>query len=217
VQSEVSIDLSNCFDTHFLGDSYSPHALAAEPAVDWISSVIGLYFSICELLADFQQFLAAFVGRLWIAHLKTFECIKDDLGYDQPSVLFVVGRNDIPGRVPSARRTEAFLIRLHIVLPEFPLRDVRETELPVLFRLVDTRQETLALLFLREMEVDLHYASSVDMEMSLQIRDRTIPVVPNRLVVVRDGFAVENLGMSSDDQHLLVIGSVEDADPPALR
>ena len=30
-------------------------------------------------------------------------------------------------------------------------------------------------------------------------------------------FAVENLGMYSDDQHLLVIGSVEDADPPALR
>jgi len=106
------------------------------------------------------------------------------------------------------------------VLPEFPLRDVRETELPVLFRLVDTRQEALALLFLREMEVELHDASSVDMEMSLQIRDRTISVVPKLLVVgwhVRDGFAVENLGMYSDDQHLLVIGSVEDADPPALR
>jgi hypothetical protein len=82
MQPEVSIDLSNFFDTHFLGDSYSPHALAAELAVDWISIVIGLYFSIFELLADFQQFLAAFVGRLWIAHLKTFECIKDDLGYD---------------------------------------------------------------------------------------------------------------------------------------
>jgi hypothetical protein len=58
------------------------------------------------------------------------------------------------------------------------------------------------------------------MEMSLQIRDRTIPVVPDRLVIVwhvRDGFAVENLGMYSDDQHFPVVGSVEDTDPPALR
>ena len=34
---------------------------------------------------------------------------------------------------------------------------------------------------------------------------------------VRDPFAAENLGMHAGDQHLLVIGSVEDADPPAFR
>ena len=34
---------------------------------------------------------------------------------------------------------------------------------------------------------------------------------------VREPFAAENLGMHADDQHLLVIGSVEDADPPAFR
>jgi hypothetical protein len=65
-----------------------------------LSSLIWLHLSICELPADFQQFLMALVGGLWIAHLKTFECVKDDLRYDQPSVLFVVGGNDIPGRLP---------------------------------------------------------------------------------------------------------------------
>ncbi len=34
---------------------------------------------------------------------------------------------------------------------------------------------------------------------------------------VRDRFAAKNFGMHANDQHLLVIGSVEDADPPAFR
>ena len=34
---------------------------------------------------------------------------------------------------------------------------------------------------------------------------------------VRDAFAAKNLGMHAHDQHFLVIGSVEDADPPAFR
>ena len=34
---------------------------------------------------------------------------------------------------------------------------------------------------------------------------------------VREPFAAENLGMHADDQHFLVVGPVEDADPPALR
>ena len=34
---------------------------------------------------------------------------------------------------------------------------------------------------------------------------------------VRDPFAAENFGMHADDQHFFVIGSVEDADPPAFR
>jgi hypothetical protein len=58
------------------------------------------------------------------------------------------------------------------------------------------------------------------MEMSLQIHDRTIAVVPERLVVVRrvcKPFADEKFAVHADDQHLLVIGSIEDADPPAFR
>ena len=34
---------------------------------------------------------------------------------------------------------------------------------------------------------------------------------------IRDPFAAQNFGMHADDQHFLVIGSVEDADPPAFR
>ena len=57
-------------------------------------------------------------------------------------------------------------------------------------------------------------------EVPLQIDDRTIAVVPDRLVVARrvgQAFAAQNFGMHADDQHLLVIGAVEDADAAALR
>jgi hypothetical protein len=47
---------------------------------------------------------------------------------------------------PGACRTEAFLISLHILLPEFPLLDNRKAEFPVLCRLVNARQKALSLI-----------------------------------------------------------------------
>jgi hypothetical protein len=44
--------------------------------------------------------------------------------------------------------------------------------------------------------------------------------VPNHFVImrqVREPFAAENLRVHAGDQHLLVVRSVEDADPPAFR
>ena len=98
--------------------------------------------------------------------------------------------------------------------------NVRKAEFPVLFRFVDTRQKALSLFLVREVEEELDDAGSIDVKMFLQIHDRTIPVVPDLLVVmrrVRDRFAAENFGMHANDQHFLVIGSVENADLPAFR
>src|SRR5579859_5190026 len=63
-------------------------------------------------------------------------------------------------------------------------------------------------------------AGSIDMEVLLQIHYRTIAIAPNLLLVawrVRQPFAAENFRMHAGDQHLLVIGSVEYADPSAFR
>ena len=87
--------------------------------------------------------------------------------------------------IACARRTEALLVRFHVVVPELSLLDVCRTELPVLVWLVDARQKALALFILREMEEEFDDAGSVGMKMSLQIRDRAIAVVPEFLVVVR--------------------------------
>ena len=84
----------------------------------------------------------------------------------------------------------------------------------VLFRLIDARQKALSLFFLRKMQEELDDAGSVAVEVFLQIHDRTIPVVPNRLVVVwraGNAFAAENFAVHADDQHFLVVGPIEDA------
>ena len=140
------------------------------------------------------------------------------MGHDQPGVLLVVGGNDISGGVACAGRAETFPEGFHVLLPEFPLGDVRQAEFPVLVRLVDARQKTLSLFLFRQMEEELDDAGSVAVEVSLHIDDRTIAVVPDSLVAmqrVREPFAAKNLGMNADDQDFLVIGSVEDADPSA--
>ena len=70
------------------------------------------------------------------------------------------------------------------------------------------------------MKVELDDAGSVNVQVPLQINDRTVTIMPNRLFIeqrVRQPFTAKNLRMDPDDQHLLVIGSVEYTDPPALR
>ena len=41
------------------------------------------------------------------------------MGYNQLSIVFAVCRNDVPWRFPGARRIETFLIRRHVLIPEF--------------------------------------------------------------------------------------------------
>src|SRR5579863_7522703 len=161
----------------------------------------------------------ALCARLGVSHFELPERIEDDLRYDQTGVLFVIGGNDIPGRVVCTGCTEAVLIGLHVMLPEFPLLDICIAELPVLLRLVDARQKAFPLLLFREMEEELDDASAVNVKVFLKIHNRTIPIVPDFLVIVRsvwDALADQNFGMHAGNQNFLVIGQVEDANPPAF-
>src|SRR5665647_1751363 len=126
-------------------------------------------FSFRQQLADRLQFMPALCARLGVSHFESFERIEHNLRHNQPNVFLVVGRNDIPGCIPGACRTEAFLIRLHVLLPEFSLLNIRKPEFPVLFRLIDALKETLSLLLLREVEEKLDDAGSVTVEVSLHI------------------------------------------------
>ena len=106
------------------------------------------------------------------------------------------------------------------MLPEFPLLNICVAELPIFIRLVDTSQKALSLLLFREVEEKLDNSSAVAVKVFLKIRDRTIPIVPDPLVVVRsvrDALAEQDFGMYAGNQNLFVIGSVEDADSPAFR
>jgi hypothetical protein len=71
------------------------------------------------------------------------------------------------------------------MLPEFAFFDIGRAKLPVLVRLVDAGKEALALFILRKMEEELDDTSPVGVEMSFEIRDRTMTVVPKGLIVLR--------------------------------
>src|ERR1035438_2663807 len=82
------------------------------------------------------------------------------------------------------------------------------TELPVLVRLLDAREKSLALLFFRQMQEEFDDARVIAVKVALQVDDRTIAVVPNRFAVIsfaRQALAAQNLGMHAQDQHFLVV------------
>ena len=54
-----------------------------------------------------------------------------------------------------ACRVQAILIGFRVMLPVFSLVNVRETEFPVLVRLINALEEALSLLVLRQVEEDL--------------------------------------------------------------
>ena len=115
---------------------------------------------------------------------------------------------------------QASLISLHVTLPVVPLVNVREAEFPVLARLINALEESLSLLVLRQVEEDLDDPGAVTVKMLLQIHDGTIPLLPNGLLVeqlIRKPLTAENLRMHANDEHLLIVGTIEDADPPAFR
>jgi len=126
-----------------------------------------------ELVADRFQFSLAFCGHYRVGHLEITERIQDNLGNNQPGILFVVGGDDVPRRVMGAGGAQASLISLRVLLPVFPLVDVRDAELPVLARLIDALEEAFALLAFREMEEELDDPGSIAVEMFLQVNDGT--------------------------------------------
>ena len=125
------------------------------------------------------------------------------MGYDQPGVFFVVGGNDVPGRLAGARFAQAFRVGFGVGVPEFALLQIRVAEFPVLLAVVDTIEKALALLLLREVEKDFYDAGSIGVEVPFEVVDRTIAFAPGLLVVtrrVRNGLPVENFRVHANDQ-----------------
>ena len=92
-------------------------------------------------------------------------------------------------------------------------------EFPVLARLIDTCQESLALLVLRKVEEDFDHPGPVAMQVLLQIHDGAIALVPDGFFVAQLGgspWLRRSLRMHANYQHFLIVRAIEDADPSAL-
>ena len=69
------------------------------------------------------------------------------------------------------------------------------------------------------MQKELHDAGAVAVQVSFEIENGLVapfPEAPSRSRRVWQPFTVQDLRMHSHDKHFLVIGPIEDADPPAL-
>jgi hypothetical protein len=142
------------------------------------------------------------------------------MGNNQSGILLVVGGNSVPGCVRGACRVQTILKSLDIVLPIFSFVNVRAAELPILVRLINALEETLSLFALREVEEELDDTGAVTIEMLLHVHDGTIPFLPDCLLIeesLRKPLTAENLWMYANDEHLLVVRTIKDADPPAFR
>jgi hypothetical protein len=116
-------------------------------------SALAPKFSLREPLADRKQFAPAYCARFWKGHFESFECIENNSGYDQPSILLVVGGNDMPGRVPALLGTEwwpmiAFVVfkspaegRTHIFRPGEPMLQILIVPVTSDFTLVPMEEE----------------------------------------------------------------------------
>ena len=107
------------------------------------------------------------------------------------------------------------LVRFHVVLPGFPLLDVVDAEFPVLLRLIDAAEEALALFFLGKMQEELDDPGAIAVKVVLQVHDGTIPVAPDGLLAEQffwESLGIQNFLVHANDQHLLVVRAIEDAD-----
>src|ERR1039458_10296104 len=119
-----------------------------------------------------------------------------------------------------ARRAQQCLIRFHIPLPELSLVNIREAEFPILSRVIDSFEESLSLFFARNVEEYLDGPCTVSIEMALQIHDGAIASLPNIFLIAqlfRKSLAAENLRMHANNQHFLIVRTVENTNPPAFR
>ena len=105
------------------------------------------------------------------------------------------------------------------MFPIFPLVNVGGAELPVLVRLIDAREESLSLLFERQMQKYLDDLRAVAMEMFLQIAMDSY-LCSQMSFSSRNSsgksLAAQKLRMHSNDQHFFVIRAIEYPDSAAL-
>jgi len=105
------------------------------------------------------------------------------------------------------------------MLPVFSLVNVRETEFPVLVRLINACKESFPLFFLRKVEEYLDGPRAVTIKVALKVHDGAIALLPEVFLIVQffgKSLAEENLRMHPNDQHFLVVGTIENADAPAF-
>jgi hypothetical protein len=142
-------------------------------------------------------------GRPRVAEFEGLEGVDQDAGDDDVAVPLLVRGNDKPGGVLATGGGEDVLISGSILWPELALAEVGGIEFPVLVGVVETGLEAASLLVAGDVEEELEDDDVVIDEEVLELVD----VVE----ALADDFGGNQL-MDAGDEHILVVGAVEDAD-----
>ena len=111
------------------------------------------------------------------------------------------------------------LVGIHVLREVLALGDVGRRKLPVLFRLCEPLQEPLALFLLRHVQEELAHHHALARQVALPRADVFEAFTPDVLGddLARQLLAREDVLVHADDQCLLVVRAIEDADVAAPR
>ena len=164
----------------------------------------------------FQKILAVFFAGDRVVQFEGFELFDNHFGDGRAGEPFMVCGDDVPRRVFCAGVIKGVLESTHVVVPIGALFDVGKGKLPVFLRCIDARQETAFLFFLREIEKEFQYHDPVPNEILFKIIDLVKAVFPKVLSLRsgRQSLQIQELRMDANDQHLFVVRTVKNPDPP---
>ena len=131
----------------------------------------------------------------------------------------MVRRHHIPRRPRGGGGADRLLVGGPVLVPVPALGQIASRELPVLGGVVQALEKSLLLLLAGEVQEDLHDPGAGAGKVALEGVDVLVAVLPHGLRgPVTGGVkpAVQQLGVHPDHQDLLVVGAVEDPDPPTL-
>lgn len=146
--------------------------------------------------------------------------VKNYLQNDQPGIFLVVGGYHKPWRAVRTGLTQTCLIGLHVLGPEFALFNVGQSQFPIIFWLVNAIKKTHSLLLRRQMKKKLDDSSAVVVKVLFVVNNGAEPFLPDSFLVmpaVWKPLRQQYFRMHPNDQHLFIIGAVEDPDTTTLR
>ncbi len=206
---------------HGLARALGRRRLLLGPALLGRSGVRRLFRAIAlvfQLGLHEAQFLALAIVDCRILQVQVLERVDDRASHDQPREPLVIGGHDVPRRVVAGGVLDHVFVGVLVVVPEVALLGVGHRELPVLVLLLQALQEALLLLALGHVEEELEDHDAVARQVPLDALDVLEAFLPDVVghQLRRQFLPVQQLGVHADDEHLLVVRAIEDADASAL-
>src|SRR4051812_14927152 len=174
-------------------------ASASSRSLAW-SAVLGLSLELRAHRVDVE------VGSRHLG-VHALQRIDEEIGHGPVAVPLAIRGDDVPRRFERGAACERVLVRGLEVIPSVAVVQVVGVELPYLVGIVESREQPLTLLLLRDVQEEFQHGRAGLGEFSLE-----------RVDVAEAGGPHAGRGelLDTDDDDVLVVGTVEDADAARL-